>query len=90
MNDIRDAHCTLGKAALTAGEYAEALIHFEAALEQESDFVEAHYAIALAYFGQHKVEEAKAAARAALKIDSTYQPCHFTSPVTTRVEYRCP
>ena len=74
MNDIRDAHYTLGKASLNAGEYAQAITHLNSAIELDADFVEAHHALALAYFGQHKVEEAKAAARQALEIDKTYQP----------------
>lgn len=74
MNDIANAHYTLGKAALDDGQVDQAITHFEAALKLDPDFVEAHHALALCYFSQHKLEEAKNAAQAALKIDPTYQP----------------
>lgn len=74
MNDIANAHYTLGKAALDDGQVDQAITHFEAALKLDPDFIEAHHALALCYFSQHKLEEAKDAAQAALKVDPTYQP----------------
>lgn len=74
MNDIRDAHYTLGKAYLSDTQYEEAITHFNSALKIAPDFIEAYHGLALAYFGQHKVQEAQNAARAALKIDENYRP----------------
>ena len=74
MKDIRDGHYTLGKAYLRAEQYDEAVTHFEHALRLDDDFIEAHHALALAYFGQHRLQDAKDAALEALKIDATYQP----------------
>ena len=74
MNDIRDGHYTLGKAYLRAEQYDEAETHFEHALRLDDAFIEAHHALALAYFGQHRLQDAKSAALEALKIDATYQP----------------
>lgn len=74
MNDIRDGHYTLGKAYLRAEQYDEAVTHFEQALRLDDAFIDAHHALALAYFGQHRLQDAKSAALEALKIDATYQP----------------
>ena len=74
MNDIRDGHYTLGRAYLNAGEYDEAIRHFQKVLEVDRDFIDGYHALALAYFGVHDLQDAQSAARAALKIDDTYQP----------------
>lgn len=74
MKDIRDGHYSLGKAYLRAEQYDEAVTHFEHALRLDDDFIDAHHALALAYFGQHRLQDAKDAALEALKIDATYQP----------------
>ena len=72
MNDIRDGHYTLGKAYLHAEQYEEAITHFEQVLEIDLTFIDAHHA--LAYFGQHRLQDAKDAALEALKLDATYPP----------------
>lgn len=77
MNDIANAHYTLGKAALDDGQVDQAITHLEAALKLDPDFIEAHHALALCYFSQHKLEEAKNAAQAALKIEPTYEPALY-------------
>ena len=74
MNDIRDGHYTLGKAYLRAEQYDEAVTHFEHALRLDDAFIEAHHALALAYFGLHRLQDAKSAALEVLKLDATYQP----------------
>ena len=72
--DIRDGHYTLGRAYLSDGEYDEAITHFQKVLEVDRDFIDGYHALALAYFGAHDLQGAQSAARAALKIDATYQP----------------
>ncbi len=74
MNDIRDGHYTLGKAYLNAEQYDEAIEQLEKTVSVDAGFIEAHHALALAYFGQHRLQDAKDAALEALKIDATYQP----------------
>jgi len=74
MNDIVNAHYTLGKAALEDGQVDQAITHFEASLKLDPDFIDAHHALALCYFSQHKLREAKDATQAALKLDPTYEP----------------
>ena len=73
-HDIRDGHYTLGRAYLNAGEYDEAIAHFQKVLEVDRDFIDGYHALALAYFGAHDLQGAQSAARAALKLDATYQP----------------
>ena len=72
--NIRDGHYTLGRAYLNAGEYDEAIRHFQKVLEVDRDFIDGYHALALAYFGAHNLPGAQSAARAALKLDATYQP----------------
>ena len=72
--DIRDGHYTLGRAYLNDGQYDEAITHFQKVLEVDRDFIDGYHALALAYFGVHDLQGAQSAARAALKIDATYQP----------------
>ena len=74
MNDIRDGHYTLGIAYLNAQQYDEAIEQLEKVVSVDAAFIEAHHALALAYFGQHRLQDAKDAALAALKLDATYQP----------------
>ena len=72
--DIRDGHYTLGRAYLNDGQYDEAMRHFQKVLEVDRDFIDGYHALALAYFGAHDLQGAQSTARAALKIDDTYQP----------------
>ena len=74
MDDIRDAHYTLGKAYLSDTQYAEAIPHFQQVLKLDPDFIDAYHALALAYFGQHDLQKAQDAAQDALQIDPTYEP----------------
>lgn len=74
MNEIRDGHYTLGNAYLREGQYDEAVEHFEQAISLDSDFIEAHHALALTYLQQQRLQDVKDAAREALRIDITYQP----------------
>ena len=74
MNDIRDGHYTLGIAYLNAEQYDEAIEQLEKTVSVDAGFIEAHHALALAYFGHHRLQDAKDAALEALKIDATYQP----------------
>lgn len=55
MNEIRDGHYTLGIAYLNAEQYDEAIEQFEKAVSVDTGFIEAHHALALAYFGQHQL-----------------------------------
>ncbi len=74
MNDIRDGHYTLGKAYLSAEQYEEAITHFEQSVQLDAAFIDGYHALALAYFGQHQLQDAKDAALEALKLDATHQP----------------
>lgn len=74
MSDIRDGHYRLGIAYLNAEAYAEAITHFQAVLQEDSTFIDAYHGLALAYFGEHRLQDARNAAREALKIDANYQP----------------
>ncbi len=74
MNEIRDGHYTLGIAYLNAERYAEAITHFQQAVELDATFIDGYHALALAYFGAHRLQDAKAAALEALKIDTTHAP----------------
>lgn len=74
MNEIRDGHYTLGKAYLTAERYPEAITHFQQTVELDATFIDGYHALALAYFGAHRLKDAKAAALEALKIDTTHAP----------------
>lgn len=74
MNEIRDGHYILGIAYLNAEQYEEAIEQFEKVVSVDAGFINAHHALALAYFGQHRLQDAKDAALEALKLDATYQP----------------
>ncbi|MCG9129132.1 tetratricopeptide repeat protein [Candidatus Poribacteria bacterium] len=74
MNEIRDGHYTLGNAYLREGQYDEAVEHFELAISLDSNFIEAYHALAITYLQQQRLQDAKDAAREALRIDITYQP----------------
>ncbi len=74
MDDIRDGHYSLGKAYLSNAQYDQAIPQFEIVTRLAPDFIEAHHALALAYFGQLRLQEAKNAAQAALKLDPHYEP----------------
>ena len=74
MSDIRDGHYRLGIAYLNAEAYAEAIPHFQAVLDVDPTFIDAYHGLALAYFGEHRLQDARNAAREALKIDANYQP----------------
>ena len=51
-----------------------AITHFQQALELDATFIDGYHALALAYFGAHRLQDAKAAALEALKIDTTHAP----------------
>ena len=74
MNEIRDGHYTLGIAYLNAERYAEAITHFQESVALDAAFINGYHALALAYFGEHRLQDAKAAALEALKIDATHPP----------------
>ena len=74
MNEIRDGHYTLGIAYLNAERYAEAITHFQQSVALDATFIDGYHALALAYFGEHRLIDAKAAALEALKIDTTHPP----------------
>ena len=74
MNAIKEAHYNLGVAYLEAGQYSRAIPEFEAAIKLDPDFIVAHAALCRAYLEQNELENAGAAAAAALKIDANYQP----------------
>lgn len=77
MSKIRDGHYILGIAYLNAEQFDEAIDHFEKVVAMDTDFVEACHSLALAYFGQHRLQDAKGTALEALKIDATYQPMNL-------------
>ena len=74
MNDIRDGHYTLGKAYLSAEQYDKAIPHFQQSVALDTTFIDGYHALALSYFGVHRLQDAKAAAVEALKIDATHAP----------------
>lgn len=74
MNDIRDGHYTLGKAYLSAEQYDKAIPHFQQSVALDTTFIDGYHALALSYFGAHRLQDAKAAALEALKIDATHSP----------------
>lgn len=74
MNDIRDGHYTLGKAYLSAEQYDKAIPHFQQSVALDTTFIDGYHALALSYFGAHRLQDAKAAAVEALKIDATHAP----------------
>ena len=49
------------------------MTHFEAVLKLDPDYIDAHHALALCYFSQHQLQEAKNAVQTVLKLDPTYQ-----------------
>lgn len=67
--DLVPARAGLGALALAAEAYADAQVHFEAALAANSEFVPAHYNLALALLGQGKLPEATASLQAAHRLD---------------------
>ena len=86
MSDIRDGHYTLGIAYLNAEAYAEAIPHFQATLREDPTFIDAYHGLALAYFGEHRLQDARNAAREALKLDANYQPVlSFLQTIEPRV-----
>ena len=86
MSDIRDGHYRLGIAYLNAEAYAEAITHFQAVLREDSTFIDAYHGLALAYFGEHRLQDARNAAREALKIDANYLPVlSFLQTIEPRV-----
>ncbi len=74
MNEIRDGHYSLGIAYLNAEGYTEAITHFKQSVELDAAFIDGYHALALAYFGEHRLQDAKDAALEALKIDATHPP----------------
>ena len=74
MNEIRDGHYTLGIVYLNAEGYTEAITHFKQSVELDAAFIDGYHALALAYFGEHRLQDAKDAALEALKIDATHPP----------------
>lgn len=74
MNDIRDGHYTLGIAYLNAAQYDKAIPHFQQSVELDATFIDGFHALALAHFSAHRLNDAKAAALEALKIDTTHAP----------------
>ena len=74
MNEIRDGHYTLGIAYLNAEAYDEAITHFQEVLRVDPTFIDAYHGLALSYFGSHRLQDARGAAREALKLDANYLP----------------
>ena len=68
MNDIRDAHHTLGKAYLRDGQYDEAITHFNKVLELDHDFVDAHCELCRAYLAQNALDNAEISALTAQRL----------------------
>ncbi len=88
MNDIRDGHYTLGKAYLNAEQYDEAIEQLEKVVSVDADFIEGYHALALAYFGQHRLQDAKDAALEALKIDATQNIASIWSLCSNRDKHK--
>ncbi len=74
MNDIKNAHYTLGKAYLSDGQYEEALSQFETSLRLDPEFIDAYHGLALAHLGLHQIQEAQTAALNALRLNPNYEP----------------
>jgi tetratricopeptide (TPR) repeat protein len=63
-----EAPYRLGKNALRAGRYEQALAHFQQALQQHAGFVDAQQGIGLVYAAQGKTAEAEQAFHAVLRL----------------------
>lgn len=89
MNEIRDGHYTLGIAYLNAEAYDEAITHFQAVLGVDPTFIDAYHGLALSYFGSHRLQDARGAARKSLKLDATYLPAlSFLQTIEPRMPHQ--
>ena len=89
MNEIRDGHYTLGIAYLNAEAYDEAITHFQAVLGVDPNFIDAYHGLALSYFSSHRLQDARGAAREALKLDANYLPAlSFLQTIEPRMPHQ--
>ena len=72
MNTIKDARYNLGIAYLNDAQYKEAIPEFEAVIELDASFIDAHCALSRAYLEQNELDRAEESALAALKVNSDY------------------
>lgn len=72
VDALKDAHYDTGITALNAARYGDAVASFQKTITFDAAHKEAHHSLALAYFGQHQLQEAKNAVQTALKIDPNY------------------
>ena len=87
MDTIKEAHYNLGIAYLEAGQYSRAVPEFEAAIKLDSNFISAHCALCRAYLEQDKLEQARTAVTAALKLEATHQPALLLCDTITQAYY---
>ena len=72
VDALKDAYYDTGITALNAARYSDAVASFQKTITFDAAHKEAYHSLALAYFGQHQLQEAKDAVQAALKIDPNY------------------
>lgn len=72
MNAIKEARYNLGMAYLNDSQNNEAIHEFEAVIELDADFIDAHCGLSRAYLELNELEKAETSALAALSVDPDY------------------
>lgn len=72
MNAIKEARYNLGIAYLNDAQYKAAISEFEAVIQLDADFIDAHCGLSCAYLELKELEKAETSALAALSLNSDY------------------
>lgn len=87
MNAIIEARYNLGLAFLEDAQYSEAISEFEAVIQLDSDFLDAHCGLSRAYLEQNELDKAQMSASAAIRLNPDYSPAHSLCDAIKNAHY---